>query len=372
MPHTILIDARLSGLKHAGIGRYTQNLIEELARIDSENRFHLLLQDENQFPSLPDNFQFTLAPIRHYTLAEQLKLPSLVRSIKPNLVHFPHFNVPLFCPAPFVVTIHDLLWHEKIGLNATTLPPLKYVLKYASYRLTVSQAVSRSSHIFVPTNHVKQNLTTRYPQASSKISVTPEAASSVYFSKPSFKASQILKKLNLKPPFIVYTGSLYPHKNVNTLIQSLHYHHLPLVIVSARNIFQEKTHAFVNQQGLAKRVEFAGFLPDETLRDLYSQALCLIQPSLSEGFGLTGLEAMATGLPVICSHHSTLAEVYSKAALFTDTKNPETLAQTIIKLQKDPKLQRQLNLLGQKQASLFSWNQLARQTHQVYRQVLGS
>jgi len=372
MPHTILIDARLSGLKHAGIGRYTQNLIEELTRLDSENNYHLLLQQNHQFPSLPDNFHSTLAPIRHYTLAEQFKLPSLIRRIKPDLVHFPHFNVPLYCPSPFVVTIHDLLWHEKIGLNATTLPPLKYVLKYAGYRLTVSQAVSRSRHIFVPTNQVRQNLTTRFPKVAQKISVTPEAASSVYFSKPSAKASTILKKLNLKTPFIVYTGSLYPHKNVNTLIQSLKHHNLPLVIVSARNIFQEKTKSFVIDQGLSKKVKFAGFLPDEELRDLYSQALCLIQPSLSEGFGLTGLEAMAAGLPVICSHHSTLAEVYSQAALFTDTKNPQTLAQTIIKLQQDTKLQTHLSQLGRKQASLFSWKHLALQTHQVYNQVLGS
>ncbi len=372
MPHTILIDARLSGLKHAGIGRYTQNLIKELAQIDSKNRYHLLLQQASQFSSLPDNFQITLAPIRHYTLAEQIKLPSLVKSIKPDLVHFPHFNVPLFCPRPFVVTIHDLLWHEKIGLNATTLPPLKYLLKYTGYRLTVNQAVSRSRHIFVPTNQVKQNLTNRFPNAAQKISVTPEAASSVYFSKSSAKASSVLKKLNVTPPFIVYTGSLYPHKNVNTLIQSLVYHNLPLVIVSARNIFQKKTQSFVNDQGLSKKVKFAGFLPDEELRDLYSQALCLVQPSLSEGFGLTGLEAMAAGLPVICSHHSTLAEVYSQAALFTDTKNPKSLAQTIINLQKDSKLQTHLSQLGRKQANLFSWKHLALQTHQVYDQVLSS
>ena len=141
------IDARLYGLRHAGIGRYTQNLIGELAKIDRQNHYLLFVTDPKVIDPLPDNFQLVGANIRHYTWAEQTQFLRLLNSYRFDFLHATHFNVPFFYRRPFIVTIHDLLWHHKIGLSVTTLNPAVYLIKYLGYRATVRNAVSRAVNI---------------------------------------------------------------------------------------------------------------------------------------------------------------------------------------------------------------------------------
>src|SRR3990167_9619406 len=99
----IVIDARLYGLENAGLGRYTMNLVQELAKLDKENEYVVLLRKKyfNEL-KLPRNWQKIEADFRHYSLTEQLKLPKMIKNIKPDLVHFPHFNIPLFFRGKYV------------------------------------------------------------------------------------------------------------------------------------------------------------------------------------------------------------------------------------------------------------------------------
>lgn len=364
----IAIDARLYGLDHAGIGRYTQNLIAELAKTDHRNHYFLFVRDPRSIDKLPKNFTPIKANINHYTLAEQTSFLSLLNRHQFDLIHFTHFNVPLFFQRPFIVTIHDLLWHEKIGLSATTLNPAKYLIKYLGYRLVVRNAVTRSRHIITPTTAVKSNIHQHFGTDLDKISVTYEAADRVY-SHPDPAPKTLLEKYHLTTPFIIYTGSLYPHKNVDTLIKSLHHlPHINLAIVSARNIFHDRTKHLVASLGLSERVTFTGFVPDSDLASLYTKALALVQPSQSEGFGLTGIEAMATGLPVVCSPNSVMKEVYGTSALYTNTSNSQRLAASISKLANTPSLRQKYATRGRRQASVYSWDQLARDTLAIYQQ----
>src|SRR3989344_9098948 len=150
------IDARLYGLKHAGIGRYIMHLVEELQQLDTTNKYVLFLRSDNYSTlKLPARWTKVIADIRHYTLAEQTTMPQIIRSAKVDLMHFPHFNVPLLYRGPFIVTIHDLLWHDFKGLKVTTLNPVMYLIKYGGYRLIVNSALDRSRHILVPSFWVK-------------------------------------------------------------------------------------------------------------------------------------------------------------------------------------------------------------------------
>ena len=126
----ILIDARLYGLENAGLGRYLINLIQELGKIDIKNEYVLLLR-KKYFNSLnlSANWKKVLADFPHYGFAEQLKLPALISNLHPDVVHFPHFNAPIFYKGNYVVTIHDMLMHKSVGLAATTLPAPLYFLK---------------------------------------------------------------------------------------------------------------------------------------------------------------------------------------------------------------------------------------------------
>lgn len=180
----ILIDGRFYGLENAGLGRYTINLIQELAwqgkqslagSAGKKNEYLLLLRKKyfNRL-KLPSNWTQVLADFPHYGLREQIALPRLISSLKPDLVHFLHFNVPIFYHGPYVVTIHDLLMHKQRGLAATTLPAAKYFFKRLAYKTVFAQAVKKARKIIVPSNVIGKELTDYYQIKPEKVVVIYE------------------------------------------------------------------------------------------------------------------------------------------------------------------------------------------------------
>ncbi|MBI5357117.1 glycosyltransferase family 4 protein [Candidatus Collierbacteria bacterium] len=348
----IVIDARLSGLEHAGIGRY----VEMLTR-------HIELKSQNS--KLKVN---TINPkIKHYTLAEQIQMPGILRLEKPDLVHFPHFNVPLFYNKPFVVTIHDLLWHEQVGPTATTLPVWIYWLKYLFYRLVLRHAVLKSRAIIVPSNWVKKKIVERFPEAEGKINVIYEGVSEV-FKGPALPQQG---RAFVDSPYIIYTGSLYPHKNVNIILDILpRFPEIKFVVACARNVFWEKFRKEVENRGLKDMIVLAGFVPDNELAALYRNALAFVFPSKSEGFGLPGLEAMAAGCPVVSSNAGSLPEVYGNAVLYFDPKNETELIEKIGEIRDNQGYRKKMIELGQQRAKMFGWKRCAEETLKIYNKVI--
>lgn len=171
----ILIDARLYGPEHTGNGRYTMNLVENLAKIDTKNEYIILLKKEkiNEI-SLPKNWLKVEADFRHYSFLEQVKLPLLLVKYKPNIVHFPHFNVPILYFGKFIVTIHDLIMHKSKGGEATTRRFPIYQIWRLGYYISFAKAVFGSVKIIVPTNFVKADLLSYYKINKDKITVTYE------------------------------------------------------------------------------------------------------------------------------------------------------------------------------------------------------
>ena len=138
----ILIDARLYGLENAGLGRYLNNLIKNLALLDRENNYVVLLR-ANYYKSLklPSNWKKINADYRHYSFREQILLPFVIWNNKPDVVHFPHFNIPVFYTGKFIVTIHDMLMHYQKGREATTLAAPLYIIKRRGYKYVFNKAV---------------------------------------------------------------------------------------------------------------------------------------------------------------------------------------------------------------------------------------
>lgn len=171
----IVIDARLYGLENAGLGRYTINLINELQKLDSRNEYFVILRKKyfNQL-NLASNWKKILVDINHYSLEEQIKLPKIIKDLKPDLVHFLHFNVPVFYKEKFIVTIHDLLMHKQRGLEATTLTPSKYFIKRLGYGLVFGNAVRHAEKIIVPSQAVKDEVCYYYKLNPDKVIVTYE------------------------------------------------------------------------------------------------------------------------------------------------------------------------------------------------------
>lgn len=360
----VVIDARLSGLQHAGIGRYIQSLVERLETIDrGRDELEGLEGKEGAI-----NILSVRSGPRHYSLAEQLRFPAILRNLRPDLAHFPHFNVPLLYNSPFVVTIHDLLWHEQIGITATTLPAGIYWLKYLGYRLVLRHAILKSKAIIVPSNWVKKKVAERFPQAEKKIRVIYEGVSEA-FKGPTLRRAQ--DRTSFDFPYIIYTGSLYPHKNVSIILDALkHFNDLKLVVACARSAFGQRFEKEVEKKGVKGKVIFAGFVPDEELAALYSKAVAMVFPSLSEGFGLPGLEAMAAGCPVISSNAGALPEIYANAATYFDPMDKDDLIKKIREIRGNKGYGGKMIKLGRDRAVLFSWDKCAEETMRIYQDNL--
>ncbi len=364
---TIGIDCRLSGSSHAGIGRYIEELVLELVK-DQTINWVLFFFEENQIPTLPkaDNITTIIAPIRHYSVAEQLYMPGFFANAHLDLLHVPHYNVPILYRGKLVITIHDLLWHYQNNASATTLSPITHFLKYQAYRFVVSKAIATAQTIFVPAKTIKQSIGELYPDTSNgKIVVTYEGISTNWKQGEREKG----KGLSNKKKILFYTGSLYPHKNVMLVVQALK--DLPdyeLYISSSRTIFVDQFMQEVEKLGLGDRVHHLGRLSDKDVLSWYEKSFALVQPSLSEGFGLTGIEAMAAGLPLLASDIPIFKEIYQDAFIPFDPQSTKSFITAVHTLEKENRTT--LMATGTKVASTYSWKRMAEETLREYKKVL--
>jgi len=376
----IVIDARLYGLKHAGIGRYITNLLKAIKVLKKDYQFQLLVSQKDLAvvkKELGDFYQYYPLKSAHYSLKEQWEIKQFLEQIKPDLVHFPHFNLPLLYSGKYVVTIHDLIKHFFKGRATTTKRPLVYWPKYLAYRLLVKRAVMKARAVIVPTFWWQEKLADFYKIKKSQIFVTHEGVDEFFLKKGDrFLTAErkLLKKYGLtNKDFLIYTGSVYPHKNIARLIKALKQidkKEVFLAVVCARSVFSKRLEQMAKRLKMDSRVKFLGFVPDQELVVLYQQALALVQPSLMEGFGLTGLEAMACGCPVVSSNTTCLPEVYGKAVLYFDPLDEREIKKAILKILNNPISRKKLIDLGRKQAAKFSWAKTAEKTIKVYQKAL--
>jgi len=382
------LDARNYGPEGTGIGRYIEKLLENLQKLDNQNEYFVFLRKDNfhLFNPTAVNFKKVIAEAWWYSLKEQLLLPAVLMRLKLDLVHFPHFNIPLLYPGKFVVTIHDVIKSEFKGASATTRSLPIYYLKHFGYEVTIRQAVRRAKKIFTPSNFVKKKLVNSFGLPGEKIVVTPEAADELFVQAgkqevPEGRARQVLATYGIKKSFILYVGNAFPYKNLENLLLALPSLNkkIYLVYVGDRNVFVERLIEKAKKIGVDNRLIAAGFVPNEDLAILYKLAECFVFPSLSEGFGLPGIEAMAAGCPVVCSNIPVFKEVYGDAAVYFDPKKPKEIAEKIELIIKNApssakasagrEFRIQLIKKGFEQVKKYSWKKLAEQTLQVYKSV---
>jgi len=366
----IVIDARLYGPKHTGIGRYTKNLLKALVKLSDFEKYKFTLiiykdLEEEIKKDLGDNFNYLTTNIRHYSLQEQLFLPFLIYKLHPDLVHFTHFNKPILYFKKSVVTIHDLIKHFSKGKDTTTKNQFLYQIKYLFYLILVRITVVQNQ-IIVPSNFWRDFLIKKYHLKESSVVTTYEAVD------PIFLADTKGETASENPEnYLVYTGNLYPHKNIIVVLKALKkLPEIKLKIICARSFFSEKLSQQIRHLKLKKQVKMLGYLDDKQFKEVYKQALALVHPSLMEGFSLTGLEAMALNCPVISSNSSCLPEIYGDSVLYFDPQNPDDLIEKINQLKDNSELRQKLINLGHQQLLKYSWEKTAKQTLAVYKNLL--
>ena len=381
------IDARFYGSLGKGLGRYTEKLIEHLEELDQENEYVIFLRRENFDEYLPKNQRFKkiVAQYAWYGWAEQSLFVWMLYRSDLDLVHFPHFNVPLLYRKTFVVTIHDLILVHYPTLRNTTRPQWVYTLKFLAYRLVIASAVKRAAHIITVSQFTENDIVTQYPVARGKITVTYEAADAFcQWNAPRneeafLRTTGLLRAVsgaqNLRvsrdiiQPYFLYVGNAYPHKNLPILFAvAKAFPEFLLVFVGKEDYFYSRLRRQVEQIKVSNII-FAGFVTDAELSSLYRWAQAYLFPSLYEGFGLPPLEALARGTPVVASNRGSLPEILGDAALYFEPTDERALIATLHQLLDQPDLRSALQKRGYARGARFHFRDMAEATLHIYEKV---
>lgn len=360
----ILIDARIM---FKSTGRYVERLIEHLQEFDTRNRYTILVPKEAEGRWTPKarNFTAVTADFAAYTFGEQLGLSWLIAKAKPDLVHFSTPEQPLLCFAPTVTTIHDLTL-----LSFVNRRPLgflkslyKYTIKPAVFRSLIGFLARRSRHVITPSNYVRGQVIERLKVPSDRVTTTLEAVDELA------ERSDPVRGLE-GVDFVFFVGNAFVYKNLYRLIDAVGgLPNLTLVLAGKRDYYYEELIKYAEQKRLTN-VVFPGFVTDEQLVWMYKNAKMYVIPSLSEGFSLTGLEAMHYGLPVASSTATCLPEVYGPAAEYFDPYSVPEMRDAIVRCIRNPQRLSELSRLGREQTAKYSWRRMAEQTFAIYERVL--
>lgn len=316
----IAIDARFYGTGHTGLGRYTTNVLKYLPKYLPGHTLQILLRD-SEYGAFPEgsNIEKIHAEIPHYSLAEQIKLPLLLHRLKPDLFYTFHFNTPILNKIPTIVTIHDLIKSSFTGKDTTTRSSWAYALKRLGYNLDIKHSLAGSKDIIVPSNTVKNDILSAYPTIRPElIHSISEAPDEIFRQQPGDS------ELDLPKHYLLFVGNAYPHKNLKLLLDAFRTLKDPtlfLVIVAKRTPFLSRTLAPYDPS----RIVVYSELSDQELLSVYHRAEALVTPSLMEGYGLVGIEALMQGVRVVASNIPVYREVYQDKVTFFDPTSLSSL-----------------------------------------------
>lgn len=360
---TIVIDAR--ELRTTS-GRYVERLLYYLQQIDNQHYYKILLKPEDTASWQPSNknFEAVLCPHKEFSVAEQLGLRKQIESLKPDLVHFTFPQQPVRYRGKTVTTMHDL---TTLRFDNPDKSPLVFKFKQQVYKYVIKRSVRKASAVIAISQFVRNDVADFAGIDPAKITVTHEAAD------PIIELPEPLPALEGQP-FIMYVGRPTPHKNLERLIEAFvllkaRHPQLKLVLAGQRDANYERIESAVRRQTI-KNVVFTGRVSEGRLRWLYENCQAYIFPSLSEGFGLPGLEAMQHGAPVVSSNATCLPEIYGDAAHYFDPYDTKAMSEAINDVLTDNKLRTDLIKKGKAQASKYSWQRMARQTLSIYNKAL--
>lgn len=372
MTFSIGIDARKA--QDFGIGTYIRHLVDGLAAIDRENRYVLFVGPESKqvFTTLPENFETVEETAPVYSIREQVALAWKLWRLGIDLYHATHYVLPAWVPGHAVVTIHDI-----IHLLYPQFLPSPLAFLYA--QRMIRRGLERGDAIITVSESSRTDLIEYFEISGRKIRVIYQGVADRFRREQSREEQdQVLEQLGVERPYLLFVGNPKPHKNLANIVRAyaralrVAEFDADLVAIGERGRGDFKIQQLAQQLGIGERVRLLGHVADETLPTLYQAASLFVFPALHEGFGLPVVEAMAAGAPVITSNNSALKEIAEGYAELVDPLDVEALSQAIATCMTDSEHRQNLSRLGRRRAEEFRWDRTARQTLQVYREVLGN
>ncbi len=360
------IDIRSTLKRKTGIGYYTLNLINNLAKADNRNDYYLysdigLFNRNKELPDLPGpNF-------RHKINWLKLDPAFILRGL--DFFYTSSYDLSVPKNTRLVLVIHDVI-HKAYpgGHTAETVREVE---------LKLIPALERADKIIVSSLATRNDLLKFYRVDPDKIKLVYPGVNDDLFLTPDISESAVQglrDKYKINSPFILYVGTLEPRKNVEGLVKAckllkdgsgLKYQ---LVIAGMRGWLYDRIFSLVDEYEMRSDIIFTDYLARQDLKALYKMASVFVYPSFYEGVGLPVLEAFKLGIPVVTSDSSSLGEIAKGAAILIDPYKPEEIYQAILKITQDEIFKKVLIDEGLKKAKVFSWDKSVRDIFEVFNE----
>jgi len=362
----VMIDARwLAG----GIGTYTKQLLAGICQ--SPDGFEVQAITRQRDAKLVAQWcpRVKVVNMPTYTLREQLAIPWAAKGC--DLLHVPHYNAPLLHRGPLLVSVLDLI-------HITDPVYSRSARSWVYARPMLNLVARKADHIVTISEYSKAQIVERLGVQAEKVTAIHCGVNGQFRCADRKEAyAAVSEALGIQEPYLLFVGSLKPHKNIFTLLQAfmlLRQRHdigQRLLIVGDDARWKSLLLEECSRLGIRDNTTFVPYVSQELLPKVYAGADLLVMPSTIEGFGLPVLEAMASGTPVVCSRAASLPEVAGDAALYFDPASAKELADAIEKLLSSSELQENLRAKGLERAKQFTWEESTRKHVELYRRLLG-
>jgi len=382
----IAINARYLTSPYSGIGQYTINLLESLAKVDKENEYTLIVPWPVDFSFGPN---FKIVDVReakwfgddYYSRLwwEQITLGRYLKKLKPDIYHSLYQSLPLNANKyASIVTIHDTIpWK---------FPWQRSNAQYRRYSDISRWSCRKATKVICVSETAKLEVAPTYGIKPEEIEVIYEGVSDIFSKKPRVaKLEKIRQRFKLEKPFLLYVGGFKRHKNLRFMIKAYanaicrHKLDVDLVIPgkirahsgNAKELFYDPQMlmVYVKQKKLSKRVHFIGYARQDELVCLDYLCKAFISLSLYEGFGLPAIEAMAAKKPIIASDAGAYPEVIGNAGVLVYPYGLNRVADAINQVVTNKTLRERLVKNGEKRILLFNKEVLAKRLLDLYKQV---
>lgn len=362
----VVLDARLTRQMSAGMQTYVRELVARLPQVAQDIEFVAITNADLHTDA--HIVRIAQAAARNVSVAEQVLLPLLIRRCASGrgrrIAHYMSVYAPRWSFIPYVYTVHDLIHRRFPEYFSWKIPPF--------YSLVAAPVAQRAVCVLTDAQATLPDLRRYLGLRRQRVRVVPLGVSATYAlddNERERRAERARAAHDLRRPYFLYAGNHRRHKNLRTLFKAWAAVSVPcdLVLTEGAQGSHYQT-AYSSRHG--GRVIQVGHLSEQRLVDVYAGASGVVQPSLYEGFGLSVLEAMAAGSPVLFAHTPALAEVAGNAAASFEPLDYTGLAAYMTQILGDEPLRARLQAAGRARAAAFTWDATAEQTAVAYRSAL--
>lgn len=363
---------RLFRKKKFGIETSALELINTLQQLDSKNQFVIFARDDEDRGCITPSENLTVRTVggRFFADFEQVFLPLAAKDERVDVLHCTGNTAPFLSPAPVVQTLHDVIFMDSIPSGDSLYQRFGNL-----YRRKVVPHVTPRSHTVITVSHYeKDRIIQRLRISPDKIHVVYNGLNEKRF-HPRYDADRreaVRKKYNLPETFILFLGNQTARKNPGRAIEAyvkyaaMTDNALAFMTPGLSEKFVIDKLKALNFPYEPQRFITPGYINESDLPIVYGLSKAFLFPSLSEGFGMPLIEAMACGTAVVCSNASSLPEIAGNAAILTNPLKPEEMAAGLLSLTTDDELRARRIEAGFKNARRFNWRQAAEHMLQVY------